>query len=142
MGARMHTRITADPLGIDEAHVFASDPRSGAVVVFTGTVRNHAEGRGVARLTYEAFEGQAEARLAALAREITDKWPTVRALWMEHRTGVLAIGEPAVVVAVSADHRAEAFEAASYGIDTLKATVPIWKKEHWTDGTAHWPGTD
>jgi molybdopterin synthase catalytic subunit len=65
----------------------------------------------------------------------------VRAVWLEHRTGALAIGEPSVVVAVSAPHRDEAFAAARYGIDTLKATVPIWKQEHWRDGGRHWPGS-
>ncbi|HSJ43083.1 MAG TPA: molybdenum cofactor biosynthesis protein MoaE [Euzebyales bacterium] len=142
MSARVHTAITHEPLSADAAHGFASDPRAGAVVVFSGTVRNHAEGRDVAGLTYEAYEEQACSHLAALARDVADRWPSVRAVWMVHRLGALAIGEPSVVVAVSADHRGEAFAAARHGIDTLKETVPIWKQEHWADGGTHWPGTD
>lgn len=142
MSARVHTEITREPLSTDAAHGFAADPRAGAVVVFSGIVRNHAEGRDVAGLTYEAYEEQAATRLAALADDLIDRWQSVRAVWMVHRLGALAIGEPSVVVAVSADHRAEAFAAARHGIDTLKEAVPIWKQEHWADGGAHWPGTD
>jgi molybdopterin synthase catalytic subunit len=138
----VHTAITHAPLSTDEAHSFAADPRAGAVVVFSGVVRNHAEGRDVAGLTYEAYEEHAGSCLASLAEDVTTRWPSVRAVWMVHRLGALAIGEPSVVVAVSADHRAEAFAAARHGIDTLKQTVPIWKQEHWADGGAHWPGTD
>jgi molybdopterin synthase catalytic subunit len=142
MSARVHTAITSEPLAIEPAHAFVADPQAGAAVVFTGMVRNHAEGRRVTGLTYEAFEQQAEAQLAALADEIAMKWPSVRAVWMTHRVGVLTVGEPSVVVGISADHRGEAFAAARHGIDTLKQTVPIWKHEHWADGTAHWPGTE
>jgi molybdopterin synthase catalytic subunit len=142
MSARVHTAITHEPLAVDAAHSFAADPRAGAVVVFTGTVRNHADGREVSGLTYEAYEEHAAERLAALAEEVIATWPSVRAVWMMHRLGALTIGEPSVVVGVSADHRDEAFGAARHGIDTLKASVPIWKQEHWADGGAHWPGTD
>jgi molybdopterin synthase catalytic subunit len=142
MTARVHTAITSEPLAIEPAHAFVADPRAGAAVVFTGMVRDHAEGRSVAGLTYEAFEEQAASELGTVAGEIVAKWPSVRAVWMIHRVGALAIGEPSVVVAVSADHRGEAFAAARHGIDTLKETVPIWKREHWSDGSAHWPGTD
>ena len=78
--------------------------------------------------------------MADLAREVADRWP-VCAVWMEHRVGSLAVGDDAVIVAVSAPHRDEAFEAGRYGIDTLKAEVPIWKREHWAAGGTHWPGT-
>lgn len=141
MSARVHTAITTQPLAFEPVYDFLSDPASGAVVVFTGTVRNHAGGRPVAGLTYEVFMEQAQARLAALANEVVSTWPSVRAVWMTHRSGALDVGEPSVVVGVSADHRPEAFAAARYGIDTLKATVPIWKQEHWVDGSSHWPGT-
>lgn len=142
MSARVHTDVTAAPLAIEAAWSFVSDPGAGAVVVFTGTIRDHSDGRAVAGLTYEAWTEEAQQRLLALAADVTTRWSDVRAVWIEHRTGALAIGEASVVVAVSADHRGEAFAAARYGIDTLKATVPIWKHEHWADGTAHWPGTD
>lgn len=142
MTARVHTAITAEPLALEPAYAFLADPAAGAVVVFAGTVRNHAEGRSVAGLTYEAFADQAQARLEQLAAQLCTRWPSVRAVWMTHRTGALAIGEPSVVVGVSSDHRPVAFDAARHAIDTLKATVPIWKQELWSDGSSHWPGTD
>jgi molybdopterin synthase catalytic subunit len=138
--ARVHTRLTDAPLSVDAAYAFVADPSSGGVVVFAGTVREQSEGKAVTGLTYEAWVERAEAGLDELARDVATRWPDVRGVWLEHRTGALAIGEPSVVVAVSAPHRAAAFEAARYGIDTLKATVPIWKQEHWRDGGAHWPG--
>lgn len=141
MTARRSTRLTDQPLSPDAALAFCADPAAGAIVVFTGVVREETDGRGVAALEYEAFAEQAEAQLAELAGELAGRWP-VRAVWMEHRTGTLAIGEPSVVVAVSAPHRGEAFHACEWGIDTLKATVAIWKKERWADGAGHWPGTD
>lgn len=138
MTPRTHTGLTDQPLRPEAAYAFAEDPGAGAVVMFTGTVRDHSEGRAVRALEYEAFAERAEAQLAELAADVAQRWPAVCALWLEHRVGTLAVGEPAVVVAVSAGHRTEAFEAARYGIDTLKETVAIWKKEHWADGEAHW----
>ncbi|MPZ87750.1 MAG: molybdenum cofactor biosynthesis protein MoaE [Nitriliruptorales bacterium] len=141
MSARLHTRLTDQPLSLDGAWSFCSDPAAGAVVVFSGTVRGETDGRPVSGLEYEAYAEQAERQLAALAAEVAQRWPA-RAVWMEHRVGSLAIGEPSVVVAVSTGHRQEAFAAARHGIDALKATVAIWKKEHWADGATHWSGTD
>jgi len=140
--SRLHTRLTDTPLAPDQAHVFCGDPAAGAVVVFTGNVRAETDGRAVVALDYEAYPERAEAQLADLAGQVARRWPAARAVWLEHRTGTLAIGEPSVVVGVSAGHRAEAFEAARWAIDTLKATVAIWKREHWADGEAHWPGAD
>ena len=142
MNARVHTAIGSDPLEVEPVFSFLADPAAGAVVVFTGTVRNHADGRSVAGLTYETFATEATARMADLAEEVATTWLSVKAVWMTHRSGVLDIGEVSVVVGVSAEHRAEAFAAARYAIDTLKATVPIWKQEHWSDGSSHWPGMD
>lgn len=139
--ARLHTALTEDPLAVESAYAFATDPAAGAVVVFTGTIRQESEGRAVAALSYEAYAERAGRQLDALAAEVATRWPAVRAVWLEHRVGTLAIGEPAVVVAVSAAHRDEAFEAARHGIDVLKATVAIWKQEHWADGGAHFPGS-
>ncbi|MDP8969172.1 MAG: molybdenum cofactor biosynthesis protein MoaE [Actinomycetota bacterium] len=141
MAARLHARLTDQPLSVDAAQAFIADPAAGALVLFTGTVRGYAEGRAVAGLTYEAFAEQAQPQLEALAAEVATKWPEVTAVWVEHRVGALSVGEPSVVVGVSAGHRPDAFDAARYGIDTLKATVAIWKREHWADGGAHWPGT-
>ncbi len=141
MSARMHTALTDVPLSVSDAYDFAEDPQAGAVVVFTGTVRATTDGRDVAGLSYESYAERAERQLDALAAEVFAKWPEAVAVWLEHRVGELAIGEPAVVVAVSAGHRDEAFSAARWAIDTLKDTVAIWKQEHWADGDAHWPGT-
>lgn len=140
MAARLHARLTEQPLSVDAAHAFIADPAAGASVVFTGTVRAQAQGRAVAGLTYEAFAEQAQPQLDALAAEVATKWPEVTAVWLEHRVGALSVTEPSVVVGVSAGHRPDAFDAARYGIDTLKTTVAIWKREHWADGGAHWPG--
>jgi molybdopterin synthase catalytic subunit len=103
--------------------------------VFVGTARDHAGDRtGVERLTYEAYEEQAVPRLAAVADEVRRRWPVVGRVALLHRTGELELGEAAVVVAVSTPHRAEAFDAARFAIDAVKASVPIWKKETWAGG--------
>lgn len=141
MNARLHTDLTDVPLSVSDAYDFAEDPQAGAVVVFTGTVRASTDGRDVAGLSYEAYRERAEGQLEALAVQIAQRWPQAAAVWLAHRVGDLAVGEPAVVVAVSAGHREEAFAAARWAIDTLKDTVAIWKQEHWADGAAHWPGT-
>jgi molybdopterin synthase catalytic subunit len=105
-------------------------------VTFSGTVRDHAEGRvGVHSLDYEAYEPQVIPRLAAIASETRQRWPELGRIAMLHRTGHLELGETSVVVVVSAPHRGEAFEAARFAIDTLKTSVPIWKKEHWPGGS-------
>jgi molybdopterin synthase catalytic subunit len=113
-------------------------PDCGAQVLFSGTVRDHAEGRsGVSQLEYEAYIEQVEPRLARIAAETRRRWPMVGRLVLLHRTGILALGECSVLVVASSPHRAEAFEAARWSIDTLKATVPIWKRETW-DGGSDW----
>ena len=141
MPLRTHVRLCAEPLSAEAALAFAADAASGGAVLFTGTVRDHAEGRAVAGLEYEAFAERAEPQMLALAGQAAERWPDLRAVWLEHRVGHLAVGEEAVVVAVSAPHREEAFAAARWLIDTLKDTVSIWKRELWADGGAHWPGT-
>ena len=111
------------------------DTRSGAVVTFLGVVRDHSEGRdGVTGLTYEAYEEVAVRRMREIAAETRRRWPIVERIALLHRTGDLALSEASVVVVVSSPHRAEAFEAARFAIDTLKETVPIWKREHWAGG--------
>ena len=130
--------LTAEPLPVAAAHDWAVRPDCGAVVVFSGTVRDHAEGRpGVSRLEYEAYESQVVPKLADIAAALRVRWPMCGRVALLHRVGPLAVGDVSVVVAVSAPHRPEAFEAARYGIDTLKATVPIWKRETW-DGGVDW----
>jgi molybdopterin synthase catalytic subunit len=127
--------LTPDPLSAGAAVDWATLPGCGAVVVFTGTVRDHADGRrGVTRLEYEAYEEQVVPKLEELAATTRTRWPELGRLVLLHRVGRVALGEPSVVVAVSAPHRGEAFDAARYAIDTLKETVPIWKREFWDGG--------
>jgi molybdopterin synthase catalytic subunit len=130
--------LTGDPLPVGQAHDWAVSPSCGAVVLFSGTVRDHAEGRvDVRHLTYEAFEERAEASMAAVAAEARSRWPEIGRIVIWHRTGRLDLGESSVVVAVSTPHRPSAFEAARYMIDAVKASAPIWKHEEWSGG-ADW----
>ena len=124
------------PLPVETATAWATTPASGAVVVFLGVVRDHAEGRsGVTGLTYEAYEDAARAKLAEVAVEARRRWPVIDRVALLHRVGDLALSDAAVAVVVSSPHRDDAFEAARYCIDTLKETVPIWKREHWEGGS-------
>ena len=130
--------LTADELPIAAVYDWALDPSAGAVVLFSGTVRDHAEHRtGVTQLVYEAYESEVAPRLAGITEEMHRRWPSVCKAALLHRTGTLSLTESSVVVAVSAPHRDAAFEAARFGIDTLKAAVPVWKQEH-HDGGADW----
>lgn len=130
-------RVTTDPISADEATGFVTDPGSGGICVFSGTVRDNSEAGEVTGITYEAWDELATARLEELADEIFGKWP-VRRLAILHRTGDLTIGETSVVVAVSAPHREDAFEACRHGINRLKEDIPVWKKEHLVSGESHW----
>jgi molybdopterin synthase catalytic subunit len=123
------------PLPIDEAYRWALRPDCGAVVLFTGTARDHSEGRpGVHLLEYEAYEDQVVPRLRAVVAETRTRFPEVGRMVAVHRTGAVPLTEAAVVVVAASAHRAEAFEAARYCIDTLKVQVPVWKREHWEGG--------
>jgi molybdopterin synthase catalytic subunit len=122
-------------LPVQEVARWVGQPSCGATVIFTGTARDHAEGRPeVHRLEYEAYEEQACRRLERIADEARRRWPAIGRVALLHRTGVVEIGTEAVVVAVAAPHRGEAFEAARFAIDELKRTVPIWKRETWAGG--------
>lgn len=136
----MHVAVCETPLDVTAMHDRVADDRAGAVVVFTGVVRNHSEGHdGVTHLQYEAFVERVEDALRSVGNEASSKWQ-VCAVAIEHRVGECAVGEPTVVVAVSASHRGDAFEAARYCIDELKARAPIWKKEFWPGGEEWSPG--
>lgn len=127
--------LTAAPLPVGAAVDWAVRPECGAVVLFSGTARDHADGRdGVTHLEYEAYAEQVAPRLRAIAQEARARWPEVGRLVLLHRVGEVAVGESSVVVVASAPHRPEAFAAARFAIDTLKATVPVWKREHWRGG--------
>lgn len=130
--------LTDGPLPVDAVARWAVRPDCGAVVTFSGTARDHAEGRpGVSLLEYEAYTEQVVPRLEAIVAEARRRWPDLGRMALLHRTGPVEVGASAVVVAASSPHRDAAFEAARFGIDTLKATVPIWKRERW-DGGESW----
>jgi molybdopterin synthase catalytic subunit len=126
--------ITTEPLDARRAERAVTHARAGGICTFTGIVRDNSRGRTVTHLEYEAFESMALMQMRKIADEIAQRWPDARVA-MIHRTGRLEIGEPSVVVSASAPHRAEAIEACRWGIDRLKESVPIWKKEHAADGT-------
>jgi molybdopterin synthase catalytic subunit len=129
--------LTPDLLSPGALYDWAVHPSCGAVVLFSGTVRDHAEGRSdVTGLTYEAYETQVVPRFEAVVAEARSKWPEILKVAVHHRTGSLDLGESSVVVVVSSPHRPEAFESARFLIDVLKASIPIWKKEHWSEGDA------
>jgi len=137
VSSKAMVRVTADPLSVDEALDAVADPGAGGTCVFMGTVRDHSEAGEVTGLRYEAWEELAVTRLQELADELAEKWP-VRKVVILHRTGDLRVGDASVVIACSAPHRADAFEACRHGIERLKEDVPIWKKEELTSGEAHW----
>jgi molybdopterin synthase catalytic subunit len=128
--------LTDQPLPVGAVGEWAGRPVCGAVGVFSGTARNHAEGRpDVEVLEYEAYEEQVVPRFEAITAEARRRWPSTGRVAVLHRTGRIAIGESSVVVAASAPHRDDAFQAARFCIDTLKSSVPIWKRETWSGGS-------
>jgi molybdopterin synthase catalytic subunit len=129
-------RLQDEPIRVDELIRAARADGDGAVAVFLGTVRNHHAGRRVLHLEYHAYQGMAEREMERIEREATDRFGVSRVA-IAHRTGRLEIGEASVAVAVASPHRAEAMEACRFVIDTLKKTVPIWKKEYF-EGGAVW----
>jgi MoaE-MoaD fusion protein len=126
--------VTTEPLDARRVEQAVAHAGAGALCTFTGIVRDNSRGRSVTHLEYEAFVEMATQQMRHIADEIGERWPEARVA-MAHRTGRLEIGEPSVVVSASAPHRAEAIAACKWGIDRLKETVPIWKKEHAADGT-------
>lgn len=131
-------KIVFAPLVLEQVYQLADDPHNGAVVVMSGTVRDNTEGRPVESLQYQAYEPMAIRVFQQIAAQIQIQWPDVRRVIIHHRIGQLRVGEISVLVAVGSPHRAEAFAACQYGIDTLKHNAPIWKKEHWADGSSSW----
>ena len=131
--------VVEHPLSPDDIASRVDDPAAGGVVIFSGVVRNETGGRPVKFLEYEAHAAMAEAKLREIGAAIRGRWPEVKRVAMLHRIGRLEIGESSVLIAVSAAHRGDAFEACRYAIDTLKRIVPVWKKEHFEDGEV-WVG--
>lgn len=132
-----HVAITFAPLSLDEVYGLADDAANGAIVVMSGMVRNQTEGRPVVALEYQAYEPMAIRVFQQIAADIRQRWPITHTV-IRHRTGRLAVGDISVLVAVGSPHRSEAFAACQYAIDTLKHNAPIWKKEHWADGSSSW----
>ncbi|HEY9002849.1 MAG TPA: molybdenum cofactor biosynthesis protein MoaE [Mucilaginibacter sp.] len=129
----IQVKISAQTLNIQSCIDWVMTSQSGGIDVFIGTVRDATKGRTVVRLEFEAYEPMAIKEMQKIANETFSKWP-VQKLLIHHRTGVLKIGEVPVIIAISCAHRDAAFEACRYVIDTLKQTVPIWKKEVFEDG--------
>lgn len=124
------------PLPVEAATVWVTTPATGAVVTFLGVARDHSPGRvGVRSLAYEAYEEAVQRVLEDLVGDVRRRWPALQRIAVIHRTGDLAVGDAAVVVAVGSPHRPEAFEAARHLIDELKVRAPIWKREEWVDGS-------
>ncbi len=135
--------VDVGPDAIDPTKLiaFVQSPAAGAVALFLGTVRDHSPGKtGVSHLEYEVYGEVVTRKIEEIVAEARRHWPVIRAAAV-HRTGELAVGEMSVAVAVSSAHRADAFPAARYLIDELKARAPIWKKEHW-EGGAEWVRED
>jgi molybdopterin synthase catalytic subunit len=127
--------LADETLPVGDAAQWAVRPDCGALVLFSGTARDHSTGRpGVTRLEYEAYEEQVAPRLASIAEEARARWPEIGRIALLHRVGEVPIGESSVVVAVSSPHRPEAFAGARFAIEALKATAPIWKRETWSEG--------
>lgn len=127
--------LTDKKISIDDILDHLEDSGSGGVVLFLGRVRDHAEGKAVQEMDYEAYPNMAIAKMREIETSASEKWP-IRKIAIVHRTGNLKLGEVSVVVAVASAHRKDAFEACRFAIDTLKETVPIWKKEYFVDGEA------
>jgi len=126
--------ITEKPIDVNKLFNDVSDQSSGATVLFTGTVRDHNEQDKVSKLHYEAYQEMAKKILQEIENEIHTKWKINKFVAI-HRIGTLQIGEVSVAIAVSAEHRKEAFDACKFGIDSIKEKAPIWKKEFAESGT-------
>jgi molybdopterin synthase catalytic subunit len=133
-------RLSESPILLKDAVVAVNADDAGAVASFSGVVRNHDRGRIVTRLEYEAHPS-AEAVLRSVAESVSAEYPGVR-IAVEHRIGSLDVGDIALACAVSSAHRAEAFAACARVVDEVKKSVPIWKRQHFADGTTEWVGIE
>lgn len=140
-GAPELFQVTSEALDPAPLVTAVASPDMGAVVTFTGIVRNHFGGRATAFLEYEAFAPMAVKVFGEIAAQAQARWST-GAIAIHHRVGRLAIGETAVVIVVASAHRTAAFEAAAWMMDRIKEIAPIWKREHWADGASEWVGAE
>ncbi|KZB87247.1 molybdenum cofactor biosynthesis protein MoaE [Amycolatopsis regifaucium] len=129
--------VVDEPLSVEEHARLVDDAAAGAVVTFGGVVRDHDGGRSVERLAYEGHPTASEV-LAEVVADLSAKWTGVRAVAVSHRLGALAIGDVALACAVAAEHRGQAFAACSELVDEVKARLPVWKHQHFTDGSDEW----
>jgi molybdopterin synthase catalytic subunit len=136
----LRAEISDSAIDLAEHEALVTHRAAGAVVSFAGLVRDHDGGRPVIRLEYSAHPTAGQT-LSQVADEVAATCPGVRAIAVSHRTGSLQIGDAALVAAVSADHRAAAFEACALLVDTVKARIPVWKHQHFADGTDEWVGS-
>lgn len=128
--------LTDAELPVGELYQWCVRPDCGAVVLFSGTVRDHADGRSdVTHLEYEAYDEMVVPKMREIVAEARARWADVGRIALVHRTGTLAVGESSVVVVVSSPHRPDAFAAARFAIDALKVSVPVWKREMWSGGS-------
>ncbi len=130
--------IAFAPLSLERAYHLADDGANGAIVLMSGMVRNQTDGQPVVALEYQAYEPMAMQVFKQIAAEIRQRWADITHVVIHHRTGKLVVGEISVLVAIGSPHRGEAFAACQYAIDTLKHNAPIWKKEHWQNGSTSW----
>jgi len=138
--------MVADPIVPEDVLAYVGSPEDGAAILFLGVVRDHADGGAVSGMRYDAYQEMAESVLAEIAEEAATRLGTDRVAVL-HRTGELAIGDVSVAIAVSSSHRAEVYDASRYVIEEIKKRLPVWKREHHTDGREEWvdgnvpPGT-
>ncbi|MEM6800968.1 MAG: molybdenum cofactor biosynthesis protein MoaE [Bacteroidota bacterium] len=125
--------ISDEPLDLGAINELVRDDACGAIDIFVGNVRNQTKGKAVVKLDFEAYEKMAIREMEKIAEQASQKWP-IKKMAIHHRVGSLGIGETAVIIAVATPHRKASFEACQFAIDTLKLTVPIWKKEIFEDG--------
>ncbi len=135
--------LTTDSINVAEVVQSVQSPLAGAAVLFLGTTREVTGDRRTESLDYESYGDMAEKKMTELEAEARRRWPLVGCA-IVHRVGRVAVGEASVAIAVSSPHREDAFAAGKWLIDTLKQTVPIWKKENWADGGSQWvhPGLE
>jgi molybdopterin synthase catalytic subunit len=129
----IHIKIADIPLYVEECYQLAHTPDAGGQAIFVGTVRNQTQNKKVVKLVFEAYTPMAIKEMQKIGLTLEERWGALKVV-IHHREGELLVGEIAVIIAVSTPHRAAAFEACQYAIDTLKETVPIWKKEFFEDG--------
>lgn len=133
MSQNYSIKITAKPLNIQECYDFVQDASCGGIALFVGTVRNKTQNKEVTLLDFSTYEAMALKEIEKIALQSLEKFDVLK-IAIHHAKGVLKIGEIPVIISVSSAHRKASFEACQYAIDTLKETVPIWKKEHFADG--------